>query len=62
MTGFSNNSIVHIITFEDRYSIDARLLGRSIRISVSDDVVFSITIPSFVFKNGDFKIEIPGEI
>lgn len=62
MTGFSNNSIAHIITFEDRYAIDARLLGRSIRISVSDDVVFSITIPSVVFKNGDFKIEIPGAL
>jgi len=53
-------SIAHFIELEDRYAIDARLLGRCIRINISDDCFLCITIPSLVVKNGFPEIEIPG--
>lgn len=53
-------SIAHFIELEDIYAIDARLLGRCIRINISDDGFLCITIPSLVVKNGFPEIEIPG--
>lgn len=52
--------IAHFIEFEDRYAIDARLLGRRIRVCMSDDCFLQITIPSLVVRNGSPEIEIPG--
>ena len=52
--------IAHFIEFEDRYAIDARLLGRRIRVCMSDDRFLQITIPSLVVRNGSPEIKIPG--
>ena len=54
------HTIAHFIELEDRYAIDTRLLGRCIRIYISDDSFLCITIPSLVVKNGFPEIEIPG--
>lgn len=53
-------SNAHIIEFVDRYAIDARLLGRRIRVCISDDHFLQITIPSLVVRNGSPEIKIPG--
>lgn len=53
-------SNAHIIEFIDRYAIDARLLGRRIRVCISDDHYLQITIPSLVVRNGSPEIMIPG--
>ena len=53
-------SIAHFIEFEDRYAIDARLLGRRIQICISDDNFLLITIPSLFIKNRCPEIGIPG--
>ena len=52
-------TIAHFIELEDIYAIDARLLGRCIRINISDDSFLCITIPSLVVKNEFPEIEIP---
>lgn len=55
-------SIVHFIELKDRYAIDARLLGRHIRIRMSDDCYMYLIIPSLVVRNGFPEIEIPGAL
>jgi len=53
-------SIAHFIEFVDKYAIDARLLGRRIRVCISDDSFLLLTIPSLVIRNGNPEIKIPG--
>lgn len=60
MAEYFKISSAHFIEFVDRYAIDARLLGRRIRICILDDHFLQITIPSLVVRNGEPEIEIPG--
>ena len=54
------NSIAHFIELENRYAVDARLLGHRIRINISEDYYLHIIIPSLVLKNRCLEIEVPG--
>lgn len=62
MAEYSKISIAHFIVFEDRYAIDARLLGRRIQICISEDSFLRITIPSLVIERRCPKIAIPGTL
>ncbi len=53
------NSIAHFIELRNRYAIDARLLGHSIRIDVLEFGCLRIILPSLVLKKDRFELEIP---
>ena len=53
------NSIAHFIELRNRYAIDARLLGRSMRINMPEFVCLRIILPSLVLKKDRFELEIP---
>ena len=54
------NSIALFIELENRYAVDARLLGHRIRINISEDYYLRVIIPSLVLKNRCLEIEVPG--
>ena len=60
MEKYNKTSIAHFIELKDRYAIDARLLGRRIRIRLSDDSFLNIIMPSIVIKNRCPEIGISG--
>lgn len=53
------NSIAHFIELRNRYAIDARLLGRSIKISVPEFGYMRVILPSLVLKKDLFELKIP---
>lgn len=59
LSGYKKTS-VHIIELEERYAIEGYLLGKKIKVRVSDEDVLSIVFPTITRTNSGYDVGMPG--